>query len=127
MVEEVLLKGKKIEGELIYCLIFFCNINHCVCKDKSLAVFYTHCLDFCLSCGNGNVEIFHPLFEGSLCLKCKVTHCDFFFPVRLLCSWAQVLIYAFFDVSVCACVCVCVCAHMLLAFIGEFYRDFIQI
>uniref|UniRef100_A0AAR2IM11 DNA (cytosine-5-)-methyltransferase n=1 Tax=Pygocentrus nattereri TaxID=42514 RepID=A0AAR2IM11_PYGNA len=27
--------------------------------------------DFCLSCGTGRVEIFHPLFEGSLCLKCK--------------------------------------------------------
>ncbi|KAL7864666.1 hypothetical protein AOLI_G00160860 [Acnodon oligacanthus] len=27
--------------------------------------------DFCLSCGTGHVEIFHPLFEGSLCLKCK--------------------------------------------------------
>ncbi|XP_026104912.1 DNA (cytosine-5)-methyltransferase 3A-like isoform X1 [Carassius auratus] len=27
--------------------------------------------DFCLACGNANVEIFHPLFKGSLCLKCK--------------------------------------------------------
>ncbi|KAG7323123.1 hypothetical protein KOW79_012825 [Hemibagrus wyckioides] len=27
--------------------------------------------DFCLSCGAAHVEIFHPLFEGSLCLKCK--------------------------------------------------------
>ncbi|KAF4072265.1 hypothetical protein AMELA_G00261170 [Ameiurus melas] len=27
--------------------------------------------DFCLSCGTPDVEIFHPLFEGSLCLKCK--------------------------------------------------------
>ncbi|XP_046726063.1 uncharacterized protein LOC124399272 isoform X2 [Silurus meridionalis] len=27
--------------------------------------------DFCLSCGNSCIEIFHPLFEGSLCLKCK--------------------------------------------------------
>ncbi|RXN23285.1 DNA (cytosine-5-)-methyltransferase 3 duplicate a isoform X1 [Labeo rohita] len=27
--------------------------------------------DFCLSCGTANVEIFHPLFEGSLCFKCK--------------------------------------------------------
>ncbi|XP_036388708.1 uncharacterized protein LOC118780367 [Megalops cyprinoides] len=27
--------------------------------------------DFCLSCGTEEVEIFHPLFEGSLCLKCK--------------------------------------------------------
>ncbi|XP_076840262.1 uncharacterized protein LOC143485023 isoform X2 [Brachyhypopomus gauderio] len=27
--------------------------------------------DFCLSCGVACVEIFHPLFEGSLCLKCK--------------------------------------------------------
>ncbi|KAI4884077.1 hypothetical protein NFI96_030674 [Prochilodus magdalenae] len=27
--------------------------------------------DFCLSCGSPNISIFHPLFEGSLCLKCK--------------------------------------------------------
>uniref|UniRef100_A0A671MUK1 DNA (cytosine-5-)-methyltransferase n=1 Tax=Sinocyclocheilus anshuiensis TaxID=1608454 RepID=A0A671MUK1_9TELE len=27
--------------------------------------------DFCLSCGTGNIEMFHPLFKGSLCLKCK--------------------------------------------------------
>ncbi|XP_066526422.1 uncharacterized protein [Hoplias malabaricus] len=27
--------------------------------------------DFCLSCGSENTETFHPLFEGSLCLKCK--------------------------------------------------------
>lgn len=27
---------------------------------------------FCLCCGTENVEIFHPLFKGSLCLKCKV-------------------------------------------------------
>ncbi|XP_072537918.1 DNA (cytosine-5-)-methyltransferase 3 beta, duplicate a isoform X2 [Salminus brasiliensis] len=27
--------------------------------------------DFCLSCGTANIDIFHPLFEGSLCLKCK--------------------------------------------------------
>ncbi|XP_055024179.2 DNA (cytosine-5-)-methyltransferase 3 beta, duplicate a isoform X1 [Misgurnus anguillicaudatus] len=27
--------------------------------------------DFCLSCGTSNIEIFHPLFEGSLCFKCK--------------------------------------------------------
>ncbi|XP_067269947.1 DNA (cytosine-5-)-methyltransferase 3 beta, duplicate a isoform X3 [Pseudorasbora parva] len=27
--------------------------------------------DFCLSCGSADVEIFHPLFKGSLCFKCK--------------------------------------------------------
>ncbi|XP_043103315.1 DNA (cytosine-5-)-methyltransferase 3 beta, duplicate a [Puntigrus tetrazona] len=27
--------------------------------------------DFCLSCGSANTEIFHPLFKGSLCFKCK--------------------------------------------------------
>uniref|UniRef100_A0A3B3RNQ8 DNA (cytosine-5-)-methyltransferase n=1 Tax=Paramormyrops kingsleyae TaxID=1676925 RepID=A0A3B3RNQ8_9TELE len=27
--------------------------------------------DYCLSCGSSSTEIFHPLFEGSLCLKCK--------------------------------------------------------
>ncbi|XP_061115075.1 uncharacterized protein LOC133139515 [Conger conger] len=27
--------------------------------------------DFCLSCGTTEIEIFHPLFEGSLCIKCK--------------------------------------------------------
>ncbi|KAJ8360912.1 hypothetical protein SKAU_G00174370 [Synaphobranchus kaupii] len=28
--------------------------------------------DFCLCCGSMYIEIFHPLFEGGLCLKCKV-------------------------------------------------------
>ncbi|XP_066558389.1 DNA (cytosine-5)-methyltransferase 3A isoform X2 [Amia ocellicauda] len=27
--------------------------------------------EFCLSCGTSQTEICHPLFEGSLCLKCK--------------------------------------------------------
>uniref|UniRef100_A0A667XES9 DNA (cytosine-5-)-methyltransferase n=1 Tax=Myripristis murdjan TaxID=586833 RepID=A0A667XES9_9TELE len=27
--------------------------------------------DFCLSCGSSETEVHHPLFEGSLCLKCK--------------------------------------------------------
>ncbi|XP_066500804.1 DNA (cytosine-5-)-methyltransferase 3 beta, duplicate a isoform X2 [Hoplias malabaricus] len=27
--------------------------------------------NFCISCGTANIDIFHPLFEGSLCLKCK--------------------------------------------------------
>ncbi|XP_016151354.1 DNA (cytosine-5-)-methyltransferase beta, duplicate b.3 isoform X2 [Sinocyclocheilus grahami] len=27
--------------------------------------------EFCLSCGSTFVDIIHPLFEGSLCLKCK--------------------------------------------------------
>lgn len=27
---------------------------------------------FCLCCGTTDVAIFHPLFEGSLCSKCKV-------------------------------------------------------
>ncbi|KAL2104308.1 hypothetical protein ACEWY4_001176 [Coilia grayii] len=27
--------------------------------------------DFCLSCGTSQISIFHPLFEGSLCSKCK--------------------------------------------------------
>ncbi|XP_019746219.1 DNA (cytosine-5)-methyltransferase 3B-like [Hippocampus comes] len=26
---------------------------------------------FCLCCGSDNVEIFHPLFKGGLCLRCK--------------------------------------------------------
>ncbi|XP_063064322.1 uncharacterized protein LOC134456735 [Engraulis encrasicolus] len=27
--------------------------------------------DFCLSCGTSQISIFHPLFEGGLCSKCK--------------------------------------------------------
>uniref|UniRef100_A0A673XUG4 DNA (cytosine-5-)-methyltransferase n=1 Tax=Salmo trutta TaxID=8032 RepID=A0A673XUG4_SALTR len=27
--------------------------------------------EFCLSCGTPHIHTFHPLFEGSLCLKCK--------------------------------------------------------
>uniref|UniRef100_A0A8C2KTR5 DNA (cytosine-5-)-methyltransferase n=1 Tax=Cyprinus carpio TaxID=7962 RepID=A0A8C2KTR5_CYPCA len=45
-------------------------------KDRQSAQNYTRgnyslSSDFCLSCGTANVEIFHPLFEGSLCVKCK--------------------------------------------------------
>lgn len=29
---------------------------------------------FCLCCGTEHVDVFHPLFEGSLCRKCKVRH-----------------------------------------------------
>lgn len=29
--------------------------------------------DFCLSCGSSEIAVQHPLFEGGLCLKCKVT------------------------------------------------------
>lgn len=29
--------------------------------------------EFCLSCGKTSVATFHPLFEGGLCLTCKVT------------------------------------------------------
>ncbi|XP_074499588.1 uncharacterized protein LOC141772483 isoform X1 [Sebastes fasciatus] len=28
--------------------------------------------DFCLACGSTEIEVQHPLFEGGLCLKCKV-------------------------------------------------------
>uniref|UniRef100_A0A8C7JDU9 DNA (cytosine-5-)-methyltransferase n=1 Tax=Oncorhynchus kisutch TaxID=8019 RepID=A0A8C7JDU9_ONCKI len=30
-----------------------------------------HVKEFCLSCGTPHIHTFHPLFEGSLCLKCK--------------------------------------------------------
>lgn len=29
--------------------------------------------DFCLSCGSSETHVRHPLFEGGLCVKCKVT------------------------------------------------------
>lgn len=76
MVHEVSVKGKKIEGELLQCLGFFA-VYIIVHANVKTCFFYTHSLDFCLSCGTANIEIFHPLFEGSLCLKCKVIHCDF--------------------------------------------------
>ncbi|XP_056279145.1 DNA (cytosine-5-)-methyltransferase 3 beta, duplicate a isoform X2 [Pseudoliparis swirei] len=31
-----------------------------------------HIEDFCLACGSTQIEVRHPLFEGGLCLKCKV-------------------------------------------------------
>lgn len=31
---------------------------------------------YCLCCGTDNIEIFHPLFKGGLCLKCKVRSCS---------------------------------------------------
>uniref|UniRef100_A0A672HRP8 PHD-type domain-containing protein n=1 Tax=Salarias fasciatus TaxID=181472 RepID=A0A672HRP8_SALFA len=35
------------------------------------AVLWFRPAGFCLCCGTQNVAIFHPLFKGSLCLKCK--------------------------------------------------------
>uniref|UniRef100_A0A3B5BCL2 DNA (cytosine-5-)-methyltransferase n=1 Tax=Stegastes partitus TaxID=144197 RepID=A0A3B5BCL2_9TELE len=43
-------------------------------KAHSLMLFFTRsclCAGFCLCCGTDSVDIFHPLFKGSLCLKCK--------------------------------------------------------
>ncbi|XP_048097329.1 uncharacterized protein LOC125293455 isoform X1 [Alosa alosa] len=39
-------------------------VNEVLVKGKNIE-------DFCLSCGTAQISIFHPLFEGSLCLKCK--------------------------------------------------------
>uniref|UniRef100_A0A673XUM7 DNA (cytosine-5-)-methyltransferase n=1 Tax=Salmo trutta TaxID=8032 RepID=A0A673XUM7_SALTR len=32
--------------------------------------------EFCLSCGTPHIHTFHPLFEGSLCLKCKFIYAN---------------------------------------------------
>uniref|UniRef100_A0A8C2HM92 DNA (cytosine-5-)-methyltransferase n=1 Tax=Cyprinus carpio TaxID=7962 RepID=A0A8C2HM92_CYPCA len=42
-----------------------------VSKNRQMSVLIVLSPDFCLSCGNANVETFHPLFKGSLCFKCK--------------------------------------------------------
>ncbi|KAJ3586413.1 hypothetical protein NHX12_012811 [Muraenolepis orangiensis] len=42
-----------------------------VTKAKANTLVVTYNRDFCLSCGSPETEIFHPLFEGNLCLKCK--------------------------------------------------------
>jgi len=66
--EKVKEKGKHIEGTLClsefkqYVIVFDINILH------FLNVFP----DFCLACGSTQIEVRHPLFEGGLCLKCKV-------------------------------------------------------
>lgn len=41
--------------------------------------------DFCLSCGSSETHVRHPLFEGGLCVKCKVTF-DPLPACALLCS-----------------------------------------
>uniref|UniRef100_A0A8C9STV9 DNA (cytosine-5-)-methyltransferase n=1 Tax=Scleropages formosus TaxID=113540 RepID=A0A8C9STV9_SCLFO len=77
-------KGKNIEGkdlfifnfcswfpEVSFVLLHFIEVLHvalCVCVCVCVCLSRT---DFCLSCGASNIEIFHPLFKGSLCLKCK--------------------------------------------------------
>uniref|UniRef100_A0A673ML69 DNA (cytosine-5-)-methyltransferase n=1 Tax=Sinocyclocheilus rhinocerous TaxID=307959 RepID=A0A673ML69_9TELE len=40
-------------------------------KNRQMSVLIVLSPDFCLSCGTGNIEMFHPLFKGSLCFKCK--------------------------------------------------------
>nr|XP_046252388.1 uncharacterized protein LOC124063104 [Scatophagus argus] len=43
-------------------------------REKTICMIMNMKLDiegFCLCCGTENIEIFHPLFKGSLCLKCK--------------------------------------------------------
>ncbi|MGH0129017.1 UNVERIFIED_CONTAM: hypothetical protein FKN15_075400 [Acipenser sinensis] len=46
--------------------------KHKYCSKNKAAAEQDYTRDFCLSCGTVRIEIFHPLFEGSLCLKCKV-------------------------------------------------------
>ncbi|KAF5890164.1 DNA (cytosine-5)-methyltransferase 3A-like isoform X2, partial [Clarias magur] len=49
----------------------FAPPNNCDQMVHDVSVKGKNIEDYCLSCGSANIEIFHPLFEGSLCLKCK--------------------------------------------------------
>ncbi|XP_060737624.1 DNA (cytosine-5-)-methyltransferase 3 beta, duplicate a isoform X2 [Tachysurus vachellii] len=68
--------------------------------------------DFCLSCGTANVEIFHPLFEGSLCLKCKENFTETLFRYdedgyqsycTICCAGQEVILCG--NASCCRCYC----------------------
>ncbi|XP_058246542.1 DNA (cytosine-5-)-methyltransferase 3 beta, duplicate a isoform X2 [Hemibagrus wyckioides] len=68
--------------------------------------------EFCLSCGSTNTEIFHPLFEGSLCLKCKENFTETLFRYdedgyqsycTICCAGLQVILCG--NASCCRCYC----------------------
>ncbi|KAJ0064883.1 hypothetical protein NL108_017006, partial [Boleophthalmus pectinirostris] len=42
-----------------------------VLKSKAHLALLWFITDFCLSCGTSEIDVQHPLFEGSLCTKCK--------------------------------------------------------
>uniref|UniRef100_A0A4W4G9J5 DNA (cytosine-5-)-methyltransferase n=1 Tax=Electrophorus electricus TaxID=8005 RepID=A0A4W4G9J5_ELEEL len=68
--------------------------------------------DFCLSCGSTNTDIFHPLFEGSLCLKCKANFTETLFRYdedgyqsycTVCCAGLEVILCG--NASCCRCYC----------------------
>uniref|UniRef100_A0AAR2IWE5 DNA (cytosine-5-)-methyltransferase n=1 Tax=Pygocentrus nattereri TaxID=42514 RepID=A0AAR2IWE5_PYGNA len=76
--------GDGMYSEVKIQLLPFAAFSECFCKNsyaslptykdavyQSLEVSAQKVNYFCLSCGNANIEIFHPLFEGSLCFRCK--------------------------------------------------------
>uniref|UniRef100_A0A673Y1E5 DNA (cytosine-5-)-methyltransferase n=1 Tax=Salmo trutta TaxID=8032 RepID=A0A673Y1E5_SALTR len=67
MVQKVM-KGKKIEGISIS---FHCNCTFFNFTILMYTINYCITSEFCLSCGTPQIHTFHPLFEGSLCQKCK--------------------------------------------------------
>uniref|UniRef100_A0A673FL49 DNA (cytosine-5-)-methyltransferase n=1 Tax=Sinocyclocheilus rhinocerous TaxID=307959 RepID=A0A673FL49_9TELE len=69
--------------------------------------------EFCLSCGSTFVDIIHPLFEGSLCLKCKFNFTETLYRYdedgyqsycTICCSGVEVILCG--HGSCCRCYCV---------------------
>ncbi|XP_059383507.1 DNA (cytosine-5-)-methyltransferase beta, duplicate b.3 [Carassius carassius] len=69
--------------------------------------------EFCLSCGSTFVDIIHPLFEGSLCLKCKFNFAETLYKYdedgsqsycTVCCSGVEVILCGHH--SCCRCYCV---------------------
>ncbi|KAA8591366.1 hypothetical protein FQN60_002309 [Etheostoma spectabile] len=68
--------------------------------------------DFCLSCGSTEIEVPHPLFEGGLCLKCKVNFTETLFRYdedgyqsycTVCCAGLEVILCG--NASCCRCFC----------------------
>lgn len=144
MVQKVM-KGKKIEGISIS---FHCNCTFLLCISLRFwkmayngishftILMYTinYCItsEFCLSCGTPQIHTFHPLFEGSLCQKCKVNQLRLLIPL-------MTVQFIYVNVDMLGHVClsferlltlitlVPMVKLSLVTFTGELYWDFVQI
>ncbi|KAM9751469.1 DNA (cytosine-5-)-methyltransferase 3 beta, duplicate a [Menidia menidia] len=68
--------------------------------------------DFCLCCGSPEIEVQHPLFEGGLCLKCKVNFTETLYRYdddgfqsycTVCCAGSEVILCG--NASCCRCFC----------------------
>ncbi|KAM6924485.1 DNA (cytosine-5-)-methyltransferase 3 beta, duplicate a [Xenentodon cancila] len=68
--------------------------------------------DFCLSCGSSDIDVQHPLFQGGLCVKCKVNFSETLYRYdedgyqsycTVCCAGSEVILCD--NISCCRCFC----------------------